>query len=87
MREFKKYSKHLFKKREKVDVSRRPPEVRLCEGDVTDQISIGLWEEAARGCASKATAAAGAVGANEIFAAEAGPLAASPLASRLISEP
>lgn len=50
----------------------------------TDQIWIGLWEEAARGCASKAT---GAVGANEIFATEAGPLAAPLLASRLISDP
>lgn len=70
-----------MKKREEVDVSRRPPEVRLCEGDVTGQILIGLWEEAARGCLSKAT------GANEIFATEAGPLAASLLALRLISDP
>lgn len=49
MREFKEY---ICEKREKVDVSRRPPEVGLSEGDVTGQILIGLWEEAARGCAS-----------------------------------
>lgn len=50
-------------------------------------ILIGVWEDEARGSVRNALDLAVAVGANEIFATEAGLPAVAPLALTLISDP